>query len=219
MNLKSSYPGVWISIDGSEGMGKTLLARHLQATFHGVVIAPEFSDTPVGQFLRNSVVRRPHIISESLIEQSLLFLADFFRTFDVFIRSHKHAGNIVVSDRGYASKYIYQYRVLASAYDPKAARQLLDALFELMPPPDFTLLLQCDEATQIRRLLARDGHCDAARLAFIRNAQLEYVPFLSSRGHQFVEITQGQDTSKDEFLRQGELIVRDFLRQVRGSIS
>jgi dTMP kinase len=207
--------GFWISIDGADGVGKTTLARHLAATIDESVLTPEFSDSPVGKFLRNAVQTNPHFISESLIEQSLLFLADFFRIYDSAVRPSVLSGKLAISDRGYVSKYVYQLIVLSSGYDSRAVRVMLDSLFSLISPPDLTLLLTCEENMLVQRLLHRDGHCDKDRIDFIEKANKEMMAYLVSHNCRFARIDQHREMAKSYSLSKGETAVRAFLDDIR----
>ena len=67
--MKTASRGLWISVDGVDGVGKSTLANHLVSQFSASVLAPEFSDSPIGSYLRQAVQSNPHYISPSLIEQ------------------------------------------------------------------------------------------------------------------------------------------------------
>lgn len=212
-----SFNGLWISLDGSEGVGKSVLAKHLSEIIKDAVVAPEFSDSPTGDFLKNSVVLNPHFNSPSLIGQSLLFLADFFYIYDVVVRPALEKGKIVISDRGYASKYVYQYLVLSSEYDDHATRNLLLSLFELISPPDLTLYISTTNDIQYHRILDRDGHCDADRVAFIKQANTEFLEFMTVQKMISIQLNQTEEMSLGEFLSQGQTKVGDFINSRKPS--
>lgn len=209
--MKTASRGLWISVDGVDGVGKSTLANHLVSQFSASVLAPEFSDSPIGSYLRQAVQSNPHYISPSLIEQSLLFLAEFFRIYEVFVRPALREGLLVISDRGYASKYVYQFLILSSKHDPATTEEMLDSLFRLISPPDYTLLLTCDEDVLIKRLLKRDGHCDDNRIRFMRQANQRYQGFLAARHMNFQRIHQTSQTQLESLLHEGVEAVKQLL--------
>jgi thymidylate kinase len=134
--------GCWISIDGVDGVGKTVLAQHLVTVLDGATLVPEFSESLEGVYLKDAVTRGgPRFPSLSRMEKSLLFFADFFRQYDTLILRALQQGWIAISDRGYVSKYVFQLLVLSYDYDPAAVEIMIDALFCLIAPPDLTLYL------------------------------------------------------------------------------
>lgn len=162
-------PGIWLSIDGVEGAGKTTLAAILRERAPDALLVAEFSDDPVGQLLQAAVQKNPHHISPSAMGQSLLFLAEFRTRFDTAIEPAIEGGALVLHDRGYLSKYGYQHAVMEPSMGADATA-LLDAIFSHLPPPDLTVMLTAPIATIRARLLGRDGECDDRRLDFIERA-------------------------------------------------
>ena len=71
--------GCWISIDGVDGVGKTVLAQHLATALDGATLVPEFSQSLEGAYLQDAVTRGgPRFHSLSRMEKSLLFLSRLF---------------------------------------------------------------------------------------------------------------------------------------------
>lgn len=163
--------GRWISVDGVEGVGKTTLVAELAGLMDDVVVVDEFTDDPVGGFLRSIVERHPHVYSESLIGQSLVFLGEFWQRYDLKIKPAVEAGHTVVVDRGYVSKYVYQYVVMETALDERALVRLLDGIFGPMSAPDLTIVLSAKASDLRSRLIARGEECDDERMRFIARAR------------------------------------------------
>jgi dTMP kinase len=161
--------GRWICIDGTEGAGKTTLARGLSEGLDVTPIA-EFSATPFGSALRDAVRTSPHFISASPIGQSLVFIGDFIELFESQIAPALEQGETVLTDRGWLTKLAYQQVVLERAMAPGPARSLASSLIELIPSPDLSILLCAPSDVVRQRLLNRDGNCDSERLAFIERA-------------------------------------------------
>jgi dTMP kinase len=208
-----SRPGIWISLDGTEGTGKSVLATHLQESLEGAIRVPEFSDSPIGQFLLQEVKTKPHFIGKSLVEQSLLFLADFFRIHDNIIYPALQQGRIVISDRGLLSKYVYQQTVLEAGFSEAKAKNTLDAIFKFIDPPDLSILLLCTENDQKARLMRRDGHCTDDRLKFIRQANTRFVELARRHVYNVRIIDQKDSLPLHTFLRDGLNIVNAFLER------
>lgn len=204
--------GYWISIDGVDGVGKTMLAQHLATVLDGATLVPEFSQSLEGAYLHEAVTRGgPRFPSLSRMEKSLLFFADFFRQYDTLIRRALQQGRIAISDRGYVSKYVFQLLVLSYDYDPAAVEAMLDALFRLIAPPDLTLYLTCEEQVCLQRLIRRDGQCDSGRVSFLRQAQHAYLRYFQSHPLRYMQIDQDGQQSREDVLRRGEEAVEAFL--------
>lgn len=198
--------GAWICVDGVEGTGKTTVATHLARTLP-VELAPEFSDAAFGHALRAAVTAHPHYISSSPLGQSLVFLGDFFEVHASSVTPRLDAGVSVVSDRGYLSKYAYQEVVLSLTLGIASARRLLDEIFTHLPSPALTIHLTASERRVRERLLARDGHCDSARIDFIMQAKAAATAHLSRNVGLHV-VTVDTNRRRDDVLREVTEVVR-----------
>jgi dTMP kinase len=158
---------VWISLDGTDGTGKTTLATPLAEAL-GAEPGKEFSDGLLGAALRAAVTTSPNYITTSRTAQSLAFLGDFFEVYATQVNVSLRAGRSVVSDRGWLSKYAFQFVTLAEEHGAERASALLNASLGLLPRPDLTLYLTADEENIRQRLVRRDGACDEARMRFVR---------------------------------------------------
>ncbi len=167
--------GRWISIDGVEAAGKTTLVRGLSERLRNVVVVDEFCDDPVSRFLRETVKEHPHVYSKSLVGQSLVFLGEFWQRFDSAIRPALDAGATVISDRGYLSKYTYQFVVMEPAIGASAAQSLLAGVLEPMPRPAVSVVLSAPIDVLRTRLIERGESCDKLREAFIVTAMAVFA--------------------------------------------
>ena len=71
--------GIWISLDGCGGSGKTTFFERLKQIFPEFVYVPEFSSLCTGTALEKMIKESgPYIIPRSCIGSSLLFLSDYF---------------------------------------------------------------------------------------------------------------------------------------------
>lgn len=162
-------PGSWISIDGVEGAGKTTLANAIAESKPDLVRVAEFSDGPLGRFLAEAVKKSPHHISASPGGQSLVFVGEFWERCDTNILPKVAEGLTVIQDRGYLSKFAYQYAVMEPTLGVGSAA-FLEALFAYVPRPNLTVRLTAPIETIESRLTARGEGCDDQRLGFIRHA-------------------------------------------------
>jgi dTMP kinase len=177
--VTSAHDGLWVCVDGTEGTGKTTLTAALIEAVGGDGIN-EFSDAPFGAALREAVRKAPHFISVSPRGQSLVFLGDFLELYDSKIAPALNGGRVVITDRGWLTKYAYQKIVLQNAMSDDEADALLRHILGLIPAPDLTILLTAPLEVIRARLRARDGHCDDGRASFITRAAAAAREFAAS---------------------------------------
>ena len=178
--------GIWLALDGMDGVGKSTVAQHLRGVVPQALVLLEFSSGEVGDFLLGLARRKPPQVSEGPLGEALLFLSDFVSTYERIIVPERERGGIVISDRGYLSKYVYQSVVLSCSYDRVAVRRALDAIFALIEPPDLTIYLPGDLEAIKSRLIIRDGGCEEERLDFLGLASAEFEAVIR-RGQLRVE--------------------------------
>ncbi len=182
---------MWVCVDGTEGVGKTTVTLGLLDAVPSSTGINEFSDALFGDALRTAVRSNPHFISASPLGQSLVFLGDFMELYDSRIRPALDRGQIVITDRGWLSKYTYQSAVLQRAMNREQATALLDAVMAYIPKPDLTVLLTAPSPVIRARLVERDGHCSDERLAFIERAATEARAVATRADGLVVEIVDG----------------------------
>ena len=162
--------GLWVSIDGVEGAGKTTLCRALAGSL-GVDVCPEFSSASIGRALESAVRVNPHYISRSNIGQSLFFIGDFYETYESNVKPAIDMGRTVLSDRGFLSKYSYQVAALEGELGLDHAKRYVRHLLSECVPPHLTVYLSAPFEVLRVRLLERDGSCEQSRLDFMARAQ------------------------------------------------
>jgi dTMP kinase len=132
--------GLFLSLDGIDGTGKTtqcrLLADWLRHQGYQVVCCTDPGGTPVGQELRQIVLgKRYHLVAEC---EALLFMASRAQLVAEVIRPALHAGHLVLSDRFLLANVAYQ------GYGAGLDIDLLWAVGKLSTSglePDLTLVL------------------------------------------------------------------------------
>lgn len=155
----TSGRGVWITLEGGDGSGKTtqsnLLAEWLEGEGRTVVRTREPGGSEVGQLIRDIVLHHRGDIAPRA--EALLYAADRAHHVATVVRPAIERGDIVLQDRYLDSSVAYQGagRVL----DATEVRDLsLWAAEGALP--DLTLLLDLDPATARTRLDADDKPFD-----------------------------------------------------------
>lgn len=149
---------MWISLDGIAGSGKSSVAARLSETIGDSYFVPEFSPSPIGRHLQAQVERSPHFIEHTPLSQSLLFISDHSDLAADALRAQAGGYSVVIQDRGFLSKYVYQLMVLRSHLGFPEAVKLMVELFRHVPRPEVTVLLD------LELQLALDRHTAAGRM-------------------------------------------------------
>lgn len=183
-----SRPGLWITLEGGDGAGKTtqaaLLQEWLEASGRTVVRTREPGGTEVGALIRNIVLHHRGEVDPRA--EALLYAADRAQHVQTVVLPALERGDVVVQDRYLDSSVAYQGagRVL----DAAAVRDLsLWATGGALP--DVTVLLDLDPAAARARLDAdakpfdrleaeREDFHGRVRAAFLDLASAEPERFL-----------------------------------------
>lgn len=154
-----SAGGLWITLEGGDGSGKTtqaaLLEEWLSAQGRTVVRTREPGGSEVGVLIRDIVLHHRGDIAPRA--EALLYAADRAHHVATVVRPAIERGEVVIQDRYLDSSVAYQGagRVL----DPDEVRDLsLWAAEGALP--DLTILLDLDPATARRRLDSADKPFD-----------------------------------------------------------
>lgn len=197
----------WLSIDGTEGVGKSSLVTCLAQRLPAVLPLPEFSSGIAGTVLSTAVRQDPHYISPSPVAQSLLFLAEFREKVDADIAPVRNT-TIVMTDRGLLSKYVYQQVVLAHAVGDDRAAAILDAALGDITPPELTICLTADQKAIADRLTMRGEKRDAKEWEFI--GKISNL-FLEDRRFSGIVIIDTTRLSTHEVCERAAVIIRATL--------
>ena len=167
-------PGVFISFEGGDGVGKStqlrLLADWLRDRGLRVRTTFEPGSTPVGAELRQAVQHGGDVAPRS---EALIFAADRAHHVATVVRPALAAGEVVLSDRYLDSSVAYQGvgRDIGAA---EVERLNLWAVEGLLP--DLTVLLDLDPAVGLERLTGEPDRLERAGAAFharVRQAVLD----------------------------------------------
>lgn len=152
--------GLFITLEGGEGSGKSTQIRRLSAALadagHQVVITREPGGTPEAEKIRNLLVQRDGGAWTPITECLLLFAARVMHV-ETLIKPALAAGKIVISDRFTDSTRAYQ------AFGHGLDRKIIEDMNTLTLgdfKPDMTFILDVDVETGLARAgnrLTRDA--------------------------------------------------------------
>jgi dTMP kinase len=154
--------GVFITLEGVEGSGKTtharILADALRAAGRRVLVTHEPGGTRAGQAIR-AIFLDP-AVSLDLSAELLLVLADRAQHVREKLKPELAAGTIVISDR-YADSTV-AYQGYARGFDLDFLRKLNRLATDGMMP-DLTIVLDCEVTTGMARIQKRMSGAAARR--------------------------------------------------------
>ena len=157
MNADRPAGGLFVTLEGGEGAGKSTQARrladHLRDRGREVVLTREPGGTPGAERLRGLLLAPEADWSERA--EILLHFAARADHLDGLILPALARGAVVISDRFADSTLAYQ------GWGRGADRALIEALTALLPRrPDRTIVLDVDRATRRARVAARGAAMD-----------------------------------------------------------
>lgn len=149
--------GLFLSIEGPDGAGKTTQARllkdHLEKQGRRVVLTREPGGTPIGEAIR-SILLNPDFREMTVPCEILLYSAARTQLVDQCILPFLKEGFIVISDRYFDSSIAYQG--LAGGESPEIIEKInLWATRQLLP--DITFLLDIDAASGLFRIQGQEA--------------------------------------------------------------
>jgi len=163
--------GVFITLEGVEGSGKTtqaaILADHLNRNGRRAILTHEPGGTRAGQAIR-AIFLDPAVALEVSAEL-LLVLADRAQHVREKLTPALEAGTIVISDRYSDSTVAYQG--YGRGFDMALLRNLNDLASNRLKP-DLTIVLDCPVETGLARTRARMG--SAVRSDRFEGEQIEF---------------------------------------------
>lgn len=186
----SSRPGLWITLEGGDGSGKTTQAEMLESWLadagHTVLRTREPGGSEVGQLIRDIVLHHTGEIAPRA--EALLYAADRANHVATVVQPALNRGEIVLQDRYLDSSVAYQGagRVL----DGSQVRDLsLWATEGALP--DLTLLLDLDPAAARVRLDAADKPFDrleAEKLDFHTRVREAFLALAKAEPGRFLVV-------------------------------
>lgn len=155
MTSKELHRGVFISIEGGDGVGKSTqverLAQWLEEHGRSVVRTCEPGGTALGKQIREMLLHSGEVSPRA---EAMLYAADRAHHVSTVVRPHLAAGYVVITDRYLDSSVAYQGA--ARELGPNDVRNLsLWAVEGLLP--DLTIVLDCDPRIGATRRRGRLG--------------------------------------------------------------
>lgn len=191
-------PGVWITLEGGDGSGKTtqsnLLAAWLTDAGRTVIRTREPGGSEVGQLIRDIVLHHRGDIAPRA--EALLYAADRAHHVSTVVRPALERGDVVLQDRYLDSSVAYQGagRVL----DATEIRDLsLWAAEGALP--DLTVLLDLDPATARVRLDSADKPFDrleAEKAEFHGRVRDGYLALAAAEPERFLVVDAAASTDE-----------------------
>lgn len=187
--------GLFITLEGGDGAGKTTQADRLEAWLreHGreVVRTREPGGTELGQEIREIVLHsRGHIDERA---EALLYAADRAHHIATLVRPALERGAVVIQDRYLDSSAAYQGA--ARGLGVEAVRAIsLWAARDLLP--DVTFLLDLDVEEGRRRLAAADKRFDrleAQAAAFHESVRRAFLELAAAEPQRFLVVDAARD--------------------------
>lgn len=140
--------GVFVTLDGAGGVGKTTTADHLRRYLHrqgyAVHATAEPSRALLGQVARNTETYIGHALA-------CLVAADRYHHLTTEIRPQLEAGRIVLCDRYVASSYVLQHI-------DGVPIEFLEAINSATDLPDLAVILTADPTATAGRIARRGAH-------------------------------------------------------------
>ncbi len=183
-----SHPGLFITLEGGDGAGKTTQAALLEAWLtdagRRVVRTREPGGTEVGRLIRDIVLH--HRGEVAARAEALLYAADRAHHVETVVRPSLDRGDVVIQDRYLDSSVAYQGagRVLGT---DEVRRLSLWATGGLLP--DLTILLDLDPVVARGRLDADDKPFDrleAERETFHVRVREEFLALAAAEPGRFL---------------------------------
>lgn len=148
--------GIFITLEGIDGTGKSTHARRLAAYLHkrgiSTVVTREPGGTKVGEQIRRLLLN-PRITRMSAMTELALMYAAREQHLEEVVRPALARGNVVISDRYNDASFAYQ------GYGRMLGVQTVRALDKIVcgrTQPELTLLLDLDPQAALSRALARN---------------------------------------------------------------
>jgi len=193
--------GLWITLEGGDGSGKTtqatLLEQWLREQGRSVVRTREPGGTEVGVLIRDIVLHHRGDIAPRA--EALLYAADRAHHVATLVRPALERGEVVIQDRYLDSSVAYQGagRVLDGGEIRDLSLWAAEGAL-----PDVTVLLDVDPATARERLDAADKPFDrleAEKSAFHERVRAAFLALADAEPKRFlvVDATQPIDEIAD----------------------
>lgn len=213
----------WLAVEGTDAVGKTQLTHELFSWLRnehpGIdsMMLDEFSSSPVGRLIKEVINDKTFFMlgdSEHIpIAETLILGSDFMLQQETYSKTtFSNQKGIIISDRGIYSFFVYQGIRLRNSYgDAIDWEGWISNLFLPIGFPDLTICLSSPIDQIKRRLHDRGDKISSENLAFINQAQKEFLRIgRKSNSNSFVVI-ENIDGEFNQTLSQAQKAVREIL--------
>ncbi len=179
--------GFFVALEGGEGTGKStqgrLLARHLEAKGHSVLVTREPGGTPAGAAIR-AIVLAPATGELAPRAEALLYAADRAHHVATVIRPALERGSTVITDRYIDSSLAYQGagRTLDRDEIESVSRWATGGLL-----PDLTVILDLDPEVGLVRAGSPD-RLEAEPLEFHRRVRQGFLDLAAREPRRYAVV-------------------------------
>ncbi|WP_024285807.1 dTMP kinase [Cellulomonas sp. KRMCY2] len=191
---ESSQPGVFISFEGGDGVGKStqlrLLAQWLSAGGREVVTTREPGGTVLGSALRDAVLHGDHVSART---EALLYATDRAHHVDTVVRPALARGAVVLTDRYLDSSVAYQGNGRDLGAD-EVERLSLWATEGLLP--QLTVLLDLDPSVGLTRLTGAPDRLERAGSDFHARTRQAFLDRAATGGPRWL-VLDASGTAED----------------------
>ena len=181
---ESSQPGVFISFEGGDGVGKStqlrLLTQWLSAGGREVVTTREPGGTVLGSALRDAVLHGDHVSPRT---EALLYATDRAHHVDTVVRPALARGAVVLTDRYLDSSVAYQGNGRDLGAD-EVERLSLWATEGLLP--QLTVLLDLAPSVGLTRLTGAPDRLERAGADFHARTRRAFLDRAASGGPRWL---------------------------------
>lgn len=192
---KDHSPGIFVTLEGIEGVGKTtnlrFLAEHLHKHNVPVLVTREPGGTPLADDIRHFLLseHEEEVLPET--ELLLMFAARAQHIKNV-IRPALAAGKLVLCDRFTDTSYAYQG---AGRGIEKEKIAMLESVVQDGLKPELTILFDAPIEVGLSRIKAREktDRFESETKNFFHKCRQEYLALAEAEPERFVTINADQD--------------------------
>lgn len=212
-NLSKPYPGLFVTLEGPEGCGKTCqlrpLVEYLESLGLNVFPTREPGGTEIGEAIRD-ILHNPKNTEMDIRTETLLYQAARSQFVEQVLRPHLAEGEIVISDRYSDSTVAYQG--YGRRQDINTIRRLIEYATDGFAP-DLTILLDVDTARGLERK-GKQGEwnrMDAQPLEFHRRIREGYLEMIKMEPERW-RVVDANRSEKEVFESLTATIENEFVK-------